>query len=59
MNGMKDITGADIVEVLVRNDGKVLWVNVEGVCVLRVCQIKKIEVIDERMCKDGIAFPVY
>lgn len=36
---MLDITAPKIVEVLVRVDEKVLWVNVDGVCVLRVCQI--------------------
>jgi Lon protease-like protein len=43
-----DITGAAIVEVRVRADGRVLWVNVDGICRLRVCQIDQIEVEDER-----------
>lgn len=38
-----DITGAVVVQILVRKDKKVIWINVNGVCVLRVCQIKKLE----------------
>lgn len=41
-----DITGAECVEVSVRRDEKVLWVNTENGCVLRICQIKNI-------CVDG------
>jgi hypothetical protein len=48
---MNDITGAEVVEVRVRGDGKVLWVNVNGECVLRICQIKTIEVADDRETK--------
>jgi hypothetical protein len=41
-----DITGAECVEVSVRRDKKVLWVNTENGCVLRISQIKNI-------CVDG------
>jgi hypothetical protein len=34
------------VQVLVRKDRKTLWVNVDGICVLRICQIPELE-IDE------------
>lgn len=40
MDQCLDITGATIVEVKVRDDGKVLWVNIDGVCRLRVCRIE-------------------
>lgn len=43
-----DITGAEIVDVEIRDDGKVLWVNTERGCVLRICRIKNVEVIDRR-----------
>jgi predicted RNase H-like nuclease (RuvC/YqgF family) len=47
-----DITGSEGVEVKVRHDGTVLWVNtVEGGCVLRICKIKSIVVEDERRKK--------
>jgi hypothetical protein len=42
------------VEVLVRYDGKVLWVNVDGRCVLRICQIAfPVDMIDERQVREG------
>ena len=34
-----DITAPHMVHVGVSADRKVLWVNVDGICVLRVCQI--------------------
>ena len=40
-----DITAPNVVEVKVRDDGRVLWVNVDGICALRVCMIPHI-VID-------------
>lgn len=36
------------VEVQIRHDGNVLWVNVGPKCVLRICRIKDLKVIDER-----------
>lgn len=45
---MKDITGANMVEVVIRNDSKVLWVNVDGECELRICQIKEFFLVDDR-----------
>lgn len=46
-----DITGDDGagVEVQIRQDGKVLWINALGRCVLRICKITgSITVNDER-----------
>lgn len=45
---MIDITGARYVTVEIRDDGKVLWVNTEEGCQLRICQIEKIQVCDKR-----------
>jgi len=45
---MQDITRPEIVEIQIRSDGKVVWVNVDGVCALRACNIKEVIVIDER-----------
>ena len=42
-----DITAPEIVEVKLREDGKVLWVNINGVCRLRISQMKEISVILE------------
>jgi len=44
-----DITGAEVVEVGIRNDGRVLWVNVNGICRLRVCRIKTLVLQDARL----------
>ena len=35
------------VEVKIRGDGKVVWVNVDGVCKFRA-KVKELELIDER-----------
>ena len=43
-----DLSKPRAVEVIVRNDGKVLWVNVDGLCRLRICGVKKLTVEDGR-----------
>ena len=45
---MKDIDDPEYVEIVIRNDGKVIWVNVENRCVLRCCGIKNLEIDDRR-----------
>ncbi len=42
----QDITAPDIVEIQIRDDRKVIWVNVNGICALRICQIKHLEIQD-------------
>ncbi len=39
-----DITGAETVQVKLDGARGILWVNVNDVCVLRVCQANEIEV---------------
>jgi hypothetical protein len=46
---MLDITAPTLVEVQVRRDGRVLWVNVDGACKLRICQIGELVLVDERV----------
>ena len=47
---LTDITAPEHVEVVVREDGKVLWVNVDGECRLRICRITKQPTIrDQRL----------
>jgi len=46
---LNDITGSEVVEVSIRDDGKVLWVNSEKGCVLRICRIKQFVLDDRRM----------
>jgi hypothetical protein len=44
-----DISGSGMVEISIRHDGKVLWVNTaENACVLRICNIHKLVVEDNR-----------
>lgn len=43
-----DITGSDVVEISIREDGKVIWINTELGCLLRICQIKRLDVKDGR-----------
>jgi len=52
---MLDITGANTVELQVRGDGKVVWVNVDGVCALRICRIDEVIVNDERLESEAYA----
>lgn len=42
-----DITSPENgVQIEVREDGKVLWVSVDGIIVLRICQIPYLEVLE-------------
>ena len=43
-----DIAEAETVEVLIRADGSVVWINVDGLCRLRACRVKNIVINDER-----------
>lgn len=46
---MLDITTPESVQVQIRADEKVIWINVNGVCVFRACQIKNFELTDLRL----------
>lgn len=49
VNQAIDVTGCEDLEIQIRWDGKVLWINDKDRCLLRVCQIKgKIEIKDQR-----------
>ena len=45
---MVDVTSPRFVEVETSRDGKTLWVNVDGVCLLRCCQISILRFKDTR-----------
>lgn len=45
---MMDITGAKFVQVSIRDDGKVLWINTENGCVCRICRIENLVIVDDR-----------
>jgi len=46
---MKDITAPKAVQIQISADSKILWVNVDGECVLRCCKIGVLEVEDNRL----------
>ena len=50
---MVDITAPEQVQIQIRNDGKVVWVNVDGICRLRCCQVGEMEILDERDMQSG------
>ena len=37
------------VSIEIRDDEKVIWVCVDGLTLLRICQINKLEVVDNRI----------
>ena len=46
---MLDITAPEHgVQIQIRNDGKVIWIHVDGMTVLRICQIPRLDIEDER-----------
>lgn len=47
-----DITSPDLVEVLADPARGIVWVNVNGVCVLRCCRIKQLELGDTVIFKE-------
>jgi hypothetical protein len=47
---MLDLLDPVDLEVKIRSDGKVLWINVNGICRLRA-RVKNLELIDERNVK--------
>lgn len=47
---MLDVTGAKDVEIQVAqaNNGKIIWINIDGLCTLRICRIKgEIQIEDQ------------
>lgn len=49
---MTDITAPKLVEVQIRHDQKVIWVNVNGTCALRCCQVEHL-VLPDDIERDG------
>lgn len=45
---MFDLNDSKEVEIQIRSDGKAVWVNVDGVCRVRVNNPVKIRLIDQR-----------
>jgi hypothetical protein len=49
LGDMLDISGAEEVQVQIRHDARLIWVNVDGSCILRICKIKNFELADDRV----------
>ena len=46
---MTDITAPEHgVQIQIREDSKVIWIHVDGITVLRICQIPTLELVDDR-----------
>jgi len=43
-----DVAAPEVVQVVVKDDGKVIWVNVDGVCLFRACRVEKLIIDDQR-----------
>jgi hypothetical protein len=50
VEGLKqmDVTAPRHVEIAVREDRKTIWINVDGICVLRCCRIDHLTIDDKR-----------
>ena len=48
MDAHLDITAPACVDIQIKENGRVIWVNVNGVCILRICRIPCLEVQDNR-----------
>jgi hypothetical protein len=48
IDSMIDITQPEFLEVIVRYDGKVVWINVDGICRFRACRLNHLEINDGR-----------
>lgn len=53
-DGMMDITAPDTLQVQIRSDDKVIWINMDGKCVFRACRINKFELIDDNLKRNNI-----
>lgn len=47
-----DVASEDIVEILLKRDGKTIWVNTKSGCILRISNIKHLIVTDARAKKE-------
>ena len=48
---MIDLHNIECVQVSISEDGKVLWLNTDEGCILRISNIKILEVVDDRSQK--------
>jgi hypothetical protein len=50
---MLDITQPEHVEVQIKSDGNAIWVNVDGLCRLRITRIATLQLVDDRPRDDA------
>lgn len=50
---LQDITAPENLEIQIRNDSKVVWINIDGVCVFRASRIQNLTLIDNREIKNS------
>lgn len=43
-----DVVAPEIVEIVIRDDGTVAWINVDGICRLRTCRVGRLRLVDLR-----------
>lgn len=53
MDAHLDITAVESVQIEVKDDNSVLWINVDGICVLRICRITRLELPIHVMLSDA------
>lgn len=46
---MIDVTGPEHLEIVIREDGVIVWINIDGMCAFRACRIKELVVTDNRL----------
>jgi hypothetical protein len=45
---MLDVTGVKHLQIEIRADGRVVWINTEEGCIFRACQVEQVELVDNR-----------
>ncbi len=48
-----DVTDVDHLQIEIRADGAVIWLNTKEGCLVRVCQIGQLELVDNRPVSQG------
>jgi hypothetical protein len=47
MESHVDVTGAELVEVQINSNRDTMWVNVNGICLLRICKINNLTTTED------------
>jgi len=52
---MLDVTAPENVEIQIKGDGKVIWIDVNGICVFRACRIGELTLNADEYLKNLFA----